>query len=157
MESMLTCAIPVMAAAVWGVGLLCLCFFWSKVMGGCVQEKVLQASKQGIEQLLSVLAEPGTKAVFVHFPMSTAGYAAFLMAHQEGRSWFWWYNGKPTYAHVICLRWCRCTSCMPSCVEVSLCTSSVRSFYAAILCAPSVHPFCAPLLCISSVHPYVSH
>ena len=32
-------------------------------MGGCVQEKQLQASQQGIEQLASALAQNGTKAV----------------------------------------------------------------------------------------------
>ena len=67
-------------------------------MGGCVQERALKATQASIELLSASLAQPGTKAIFVHFPMSTAGYAAFLMAHQHGKSWFWWYNGKPSYS-----------------------------------------------------------
>jgi hypothetical protein len=68
------------------------------MMGGCVQERAVQASQRGIESLTSVLRQPDTTAVFVHFPMTTAGYAAFLMAHEQGRSWFWWYNGKPEFS-----------------------------------------------------------
>jgi hypothetical protein len=67
-------------------------------MRGCVQERVVRADQQGIEQLADLLAQNGTNSVFVHFPMTTAGYAAFLMAHVHGRSFFWWYNGKPSYS-----------------------------------------------------------
>ena len=34
----------------------------------------------GFLSLADALAQPGTQSVFVHFPMNTAGYAAFLMA-----------------------------------------------------------------------------
>jgi len=64
-------------------------------MGGCVQEKVLKPSQISIEQLATAIAEPKTTTIFVHFPLSTAGYAAFLMAHQQGKSWLWWYNRCP--------------------------------------------------------------
>jgi hypothetical protein len=67
-------------------------------MGGCCQEKVVAADENGIQELAAALAAPGVKAIFVHFPMSTAGYAAFLMAHQQDKSWLWWYNGKPSYS-----------------------------------------------------------
>ena len=39
-----------------------------------MQEKVLQASQQGIQELAETLAQPTTKAAFAHFPMSTAGF-----------------------------------------------------------------------------------
>ena len=67
-------------------------------MRGCCQERVVSASQHGIQELAGALAEPGVKAIFVHFPLSTAGYAAFLMAHQAGKSWLWWYNSKPGYS-----------------------------------------------------------
>jgi hypothetical protein len=66
-------------------------------MGGCVQERVVKASQPGIQSLANALSQPGVKAIFVHFPQNTAGYAAFLMAHQQGKSWLWWYNGAPTF------------------------------------------------------------
>ena len=59
---------------------------------------MVQANAQGIGLLAAALAKPGVKAIFCHFPMSTAGFAAFLMAHQHGKSWFWWYNSKPTFS-----------------------------------------------------------
>ena len=67
-------------------------------MGGCTQERVMPANKDGITLLADELAKPGVKAIFAHFPLSTAGYAAFLMAHQQDKSWLWWYNGKPAYS-----------------------------------------------------------
>jgi hypothetical protein len=67
-------------------------------MGGCVQERVMKADQQGIQELAGWLAQPGVKAIFAHFPMNTAGYAAFLMAHQQDKSWFWWYNGKANFS-----------------------------------------------------------
>jgi hypothetical protein len=53
------------------------------LMGGCVQERALKPSQASIRELAAALARPETKAVFVHFPISTAGYAAFLMVRNN--------------------------------------------------------------------------
>ena len=48
-------------------------------MGGCTMERMMPANQNSITLLAEELKKPGVKAIFAHFPLSTAGYAAFLM------------------------------------------------------------------------------
>jgi hypothetical protein len=67
-------------------------------MAGCVLSgRTEKANQQSIQSLAKTIDAPGTRAVFAKFPLTTDGYAAFLMAHQQGRSWLWWYNSKPSF------------------------------------------------------------
>ena len=50
-------------------------------MSGCHAHDV-KAIGEGIEEARRVVQWPGVKAVFLGAPLATAGYAAFLMAHE---------------------------------------------------------------------------
>ena len=66
--------------------------------GGGASGYSAPASASGIEGLKAALAKPHTNSVFVHFPFTRDGYAAFLMGYTQGRGFLWAYtSGDPVW------------------------------------------------------------
>jgi hypothetical protein len=64
-------------------------------MGGAHIDYRGSASEAGIQSLIAAQNQNYTSAIGAGFPFSTAGYAAFLVAYEPGRSFLWTYTLDP--------------------------------------------------------------
>jgi hypothetical protein len=65
------------------------------LMGGAHIDYRGSASEAGIQNLIAAQNQNYTSAIGAGFPFSTAGYAAFLVAYEPGRSFMWTYTLDP--------------------------------------------------------------
>eukprot|EP01047_Picozoa_sp_COSAG01_P039756 COSAG01_NODE_3303_length_6294_cov_3.018402_5_plen_701_part_00 len=78
--------------------------------GGLGAHMKFPATKAGIENLKLRMMRPpenSSTPIFAQFPITSDGYAAFLMAYEDGRAWLWWYGGQqqtkwvPEFGHKL--------------------------------------------------------